>query len=172
MTLKEKILEIIGDEAKADEVISSLGEFTIPKAQYNKKVEELELIKNQSKEFQTKLEQVELEKMSEQEKLQHELEKASKVKEEYLLRTNRLTAEKMFVGAGLQEEDYKDLIDGLVHSDEEITKKVVGGVVGMLTKERDNAISKTKEELLNSTPNPSGTNNNEPPKQVEKKRFI
>ncbi len=167
MGLKDKILEIIGDEEKTDEIVSSLHEFMIPKDQYDKTATKLKEKTQELNTLNSEFEEAKKAQMSEQEKMQFEIEKAEKVKQEFLLKTNRLDAEKLFVSAGIAEDDYKDLIDGLVSPDAEKTKQVVSGVANMLKKERDTAIAKTKEEMLDSTPRPQGGNddsNNTPPK--------
>jgi hypothetical protein len=155
MDLFSKIIEIVGDETKAKEVVSSLGEFMIPKEQYNKKVAELNNLKTEITSKSDELEQIKLSSMTEQDRLKHEFEKASNIQKEYSLKTNRLEAEKMFVKAGLPEDSYADIIDSLVNEDSERTQKVVGGVINVLSKERESAIAKTREEVINTTPSPT-----------------
>lgn len=154
MALLEKIIEIIGDEEKAKEVVSNLGQFMIPKDQYNKKVQELSTLKEEFSAKNEELEGIRVSAMSDQEKLKHQFDQANQLKSDYLRKTARLEAETLFVQAGLNQESYNDIIDGLVHEDLEQTKKMVGGVIGVLTKEREKAIANTKEDVINQTPKP------------------
>ncbi len=171
MSLLEKVIEIIGDEDKAKEVVSNLGQFMIPKDQYNKKVQELSSLKEELGTKNEELEKIRVSSMSEQEKNKHEMEKVNQIKSEYLRKTSRLEAEKLFVQAGLNQDSYNDIIDGLVHEDLEQTTKMVGGVIGVLTKEREKAVATTKEQVVNTTPRPSGADPIEQ-KPVTVKRYI
>lgn len=60
--------------------------------------------------------------------------------------------------AGLTEDDYKDFIDGIVTNDLETSKSLATNLSTLLTKQRDSAESKVREELLNSTPVGNGNN--------------
>lgn len=75
---------------------------------------------------------------------------------DFAKKSNRLDAEKILVAAGLTEEDYKDLIDGIISDDAEKTKSMATGLATMVTKQKESAIQKTKEELMDGTPNPAG----------------
>lgn len=80
--LKNTILEIVGDETKANEVVSKLGDFMIPKDQYNKKVQELTTIKTERDSFAEQFEKARVEKMSADEKNKHEFEKLETMKKD------------------------------------------------------------------------------------------
>ena len=56
----------------------------------------------------------------------------------------------------MTEDDYKDLIDGIISDDAEKTKSMATGLATMVTKQKESAIQKTKEELMDRTPNPAG----------------
>ena len=58
--------------------------------------------------------------------------------------------------AGLTEEDYKDLIDGLVSEDAEASKTLATNLSSMLAKQKEAAIQKTKEELMDGTKGGAG----------------
>ena len=65
------------------------------------------------------------------------------------------------MGAGLTEEDYKDLIDGLVSEDADASKALATSLATMLTKQKDAAVQKTKEELMDGTKKPGNNGGNE-----------
>lgn len=94
--------------------------------------------------------------LTDEEKIQKALQDAEDSKKEFDKKSNRLDAEKILVGAGLTEDDYKDLIDGIVTEDAETTKTMATNLAGLITKQKDAAVQKTKEELMDGTNTPSG----------------
>lgn len=95
--------------------------------------------------------------LTDEEKIQKALQDAKDSKIEFAKKSNRLDAEKILVGAGLTEEDYKDLIDGIVTDDAEVTKTMATNLASLISKQKDSAIQKTKEELMDGTNTPGGT---------------
>lgn len=92
--------------------------------------------------------------LTDAEKIQKALNEAAASKAEFAKKSNRLDVEKILVGAGLTEEDYKDLIDGLVSEDTEASKALATNLANMLTKQKEAAVQKTKEELMDGTQTP------------------
>lgn len=89
--------------------------------------------------------------LTDAEKIQKALKEAADSKAEFERKSSRLEVEKILVGAGLTEDDYKDLIDGIVSEDAERSKALANGMVAMMTKHKDAAVQKTKEELMDGT---------------------
>ena len=81
--------------------------------------------------------------LTDAEKIQKALKDAAEV--------NKLDAEKILVAAGLTEEDYKDLIDGIVSDDAEATKTMATNFANLIKSQKDSAIKKTREELMDGT---------------------
>lgn len=100
--------------------------------------------------------------LTDEEKIQKALADAEASKLEFAKKSNKLEAEKILVAAGLTEEDYKDLIDGIVSDNEETTKAMATSLAGMVSKQKDAAVQKTKEELMDGTKTPGG-GSGEPP---------
>lgn len=94
--------------------------------------------------------------LTDAEKIQKALDEAESSKKKFLKKSNRLEAEKILVAAGLTEEDYKDLIDGIVSDNEETTKALATSLAGMVSKQKEAAVQKTKEELMDGTKTPGG----------------
>lgn len=94
--------------------------------------------------------------LTDAEKIQKALNDAAASKAEFAKKSNRLDVEKILVGAGLTEEDYKDLIDGLVSEDADVSKTLATNLANMLTKQKEAAVQKTKEELMDGTQTPGG----------------
>lgn len=168
MALKDKILQIVGDETKAEEVISSLGEFMIPKDQYNNKVKELTSIKTERDSFAEQFEKARVEKMTSDEKVKHEFEKLETMKKDYAKKSNLLEVKSMFTSKGINVDEYMETIESIVSHDEETTKKVASGVLDMIVKQKEMSVQQTKEAVVNSTPQPNTTSNVEPKTFVKK----
>lgn len=101
--------------------------------------------------IETEYKKLEDANLTDAEKIQKALQDAENSKNEFAKKSSRLDVEKIFVAAGLTEEDYKDLIDGIVSEDAEKSKTMANSMVNMLTKQKEAAIQKTKEELMDGT---------------------
>lgn len=69
---------------------------------------------------------------------------------------NKSEVRAILSAAGLTEDDYKDFIDGIVTDDLETSKSLATNLSTLLTKQRDSAEAKVREELLNATPGGEG----------------
>lgn len=95
--------------------------------------------------------------LTDAEKLQKALDDAAVSKNDFQKKSNRLDVEKILVAAGLTEDDYKDLIDGLVSEDADASKALATNLASMLKKQKEAAIQKTKEELMDGTKGAGGS---------------
>lgn len=95
--------------------------------------------------------------LTDAEKIQKALQDAEDSKKDYEKKVNKLDAEKILVAAGLTEEDYKDLIDGIVSEDAEATKTMATNFANLIKSQKDSAIKKTREELMDGTNTPGGS---------------
>lgn len=95
--------------------------------------------------------------LTDEEKVQKALREAEDAKADFAKKTNRLDAEKILVASGLAEEDYKDLIDGIVSDDADTTKSMATNLANLITKQKESAVQKTKEELMDGTNTPGGS---------------
>lgn len=98
--------------------------------------------------------------LTDEEKIQKALADAEATKADFQRKSNRLDVEKILVGAGLTEEDYKDLIDGLVSEDADASKALATSLATMLIKQKEAAVQKTKEELMDGTKKPGDNGGN------------
>lgn len=94
--------------------------------------------------------------LTDEEKIQKALQDAKDAELNFKKQSSRLDVEKILVGSGLTEDDYKDLIDGLVSEDAEASKTLATNLAAMLTKQKEAAVQKTKEELMDGTKGGSG----------------
>lgn len=94
--------------------------------------------------------------LTDEEKIQKALQDAKDAEANYKRQSSRLDVEKILVAAGLAEDDYKDLIDGLVSEDAEASKTLATNLASMLAKQREAAVQRTKEELMDETKGAGG----------------
>ena len=169
MTIKEKIAEIMGNEsfadndAKINEIITSLGAYMVSKDQYNKKVNELGALQDSMKALESA-------KLSADEKNKKDLEdliKATKESEyNFKLKSNRLEAIEIFKNAGLNESDYKDFVDQesksyIVSDDEEKTKILAQSFVNTLKSQKKMVEDKIRKEIQGNNPTPPNGDGND-----------
>ena len=94
--------------------------------------------------------------LTDAEKIQKALADAEASKLDFAKKSNRLDVEKILVGAGLTEDDYKDLIDTLVSDDAEKSKAAATAFATLVSKQKEAAVQKTKEEMMDGTQTPGG----------------
>ena len=94
--------------------------------------------------------------LTDAEKIQKALKDAEASKLDFTKKSNKLDVEKILVAAGLTEEDYKDLIDTLVSDDAEKSKAAATAFAGLVSKQKEAAVQKTKEEMMDGTQTPGG----------------
>lgn len=136
---------------EALEGMSLVDPSTLPKSVskevFDKTASELAKVKKQLKELQEK-------SMTDEEKLQAELEKAVESQRQYAKELAKLRAKEIFVEAGLTESDYSSILDAVVSEDEETTKARAKSVVDLISAQKAAVEKAVKAELLKSTPKP------------------
>lgn len=94
--------------------------------------------------------------LTDAEKIQKALQDAESAKLDFTKKSNRLDVEKILVAAGLGEDDYKNLIDTLVSDDAEKSKAAATAFAELVSKQKEAAVQKTKEEMMDGTLTPGG----------------
>lgn len=120
---------------------------SVSKEVFDKTASELAKVKKQLKELQEK-------SMTDEEKLQAELEKAVESQRQYAKELAKLRAKEIFVEAGLTESDYSSILDAVVSEDEETTKARAKTIVDLISAQKAAVEKAVKAELLKSTPKP------------------
>lgn len=95
--------------------------------------------------------------LTDAEKAAKALADAETAKVEFAKKSNRLDAEKILVAAGLTEKEYEALMESIVTDDAESTKTNATNLATLIKAQKDAAIQKTKEELMDNTDVPGGT---------------
>jgi hypothetical protein len=124
---------------------------SVSKEVFDKTASELAKVKKQLKELQEK-------SMTDEEKLQAELEKAIETQKQYAKELAKLRAKEIFVEAGLSEEDYEPLLEMVVTGDEETTKTHAKNMVKVIEAQRVATEASVKAELLKKTRKPPAGN--------------
>lgn len=109
--------------------------------------------------------------LTDEEKIQKALQDAKDSKIEFAKKSNRLDAVQILVTAGLTEADYKDLIDGIVTDDAEATKSMAINIASLINKQKEAAIQKTKEELMDGTKTRGGAGSSEDDDKTDAEKF-
>lgn len=163
--LKEKLgdkydefAELIGDmKLKIDD-----GEHMIPKSRFDE-------VNTKYQDLKVKLEEREAKKMTEEEKLQAALEEAEEVKKDYQREIAKMGAMKIFVNAGLEEEQYETLLDTIVSEDAEKTAELAENLVGVISSKQTEAEKRVKADLIKKTPTPPEGEGNEEKSSIGEK---
>lgn len=161
------IKELLGDAYKEgmtiDEINTALADKdlidkstlspSVPKSTFDKTASDLAAAKN-------KIAELENANLSTDEKLQKALEEAQKTKDEYTAKSVRLDVEKVLVGGGLTEEDYKEVIEGIVSTNREKSVAMANNLVSLINSQKKAAkTAVTKELQSNLNPPPKGGEN-------------
>jgi len=98
--------------------------------------------------------------LTDEEKIQKALKDAQEAKVSFAKQVSKLEVEKILVAAGIAEEDYKDLIGGIVTEDAEASKKQANAISAMLKKQKEATEKTLKEQLMDKTRLPGGNGGN------------
>lgn len=160
MTIKE----LLGDAYQEGMTLEQVDELlkgrklvdpeTLPKSV---KKETFDKTASELAEANRKLKEIEEAKMTAEEKLQKELQEAENTKSLYQTEFARLKAKEVFVGAGLTEDDYKDILDGVVASDVDITVARANNMVKLINSQKEAVKKAVEADLLRGTPRPPST---------------
>lgn len=108
-------------------------------------------------EAQRLLDEEKTKNLTAEEKIQAAIDAANVEKANFAKASNKLAVEKILLGAGLVEEDYKDLIDGIVSDNKEASTKLATSLATMLSGKISSTEAKVKQEMLDANPLPPGT---------------
>lgn len=161
MDLKKLLGDAYKENMTLDEInealegVSLVDPSTLPKMVnkdvFDKTASELAKVKKQLKELQEK-------SMTDEEKLQAELEKAIESQQQYTKELAKLRAKEIFVEAGLTEKDYEPLLEMVVTGDEETTKTHAKNMVNVIKAQKAATEAAVKAELLKNTRKPPAGN--------------
>lgn len=126
---------------------------SVPKATFDKTASELAKANKTIGELKSA-------NLTDEEKVKKALEDAKIAEDNFLRKSIRLDVKEVLVEAGLKEEDYKDIIDGLVSSDAEASVAMAKNLVSMLASQRQATENAVKKELQGALGKPPKGNEN------------
>ena len=88
---------------------------------------------------------------------------------QYDIKMNSVDAEKIFVGAGLGQNEYQDLLESFVSEDASKTTAVAHGIVNLLQAQTKAAAKAEREHVLNAQPAPPAGGGGSP--EITKEQF-
>lgn len=140
--MDEQLKEVMGEAYKENMTAEEINSFFETKFAESGKFVPLTkytALENKNKEYKekdkeiaslkTELEGFKNQNLTDQEKLQKELENEKKSREDLTKQLNKTTVEKILTKGGINEEDYKDFIDDLVTDDLQKSEKLANNIV-------------------------------------------
>ena len=155
------IKELLGDAYKEgmtiEEINTALADknfvdpSTLPKSVskelYDKTSSELAKYKKENEDLKSA-------SLTDNEKLQKALGDAETARLDFIKKSVRLDVEKVFVDGGLTEDEYKDIIDGIVTADSEASVAMAKNIVSVIAAKETAKEKTVKAKLLEGTPKP------------------
>lgn len=151
---KEELLKIF-PAATPEQIVNMLNSIDTEVAVAGKsKISDADLqtLRDKAKKF----DEAEAEKLSAEEKLKQALADAEKSKNDNLIILNRTKAIAELTKAGVSEDDYKDIIEGIVTADEEKTVSLAKNMAALISKTKSDAEANAKDSKLRSMGKPDG----------------
>lgn len=146
----KKNLIAFGIEAPTEEQITNyLNQLKTEVDQFREKA-------GKADELQAELDKISQQGMTDLEKANKAIEDSNNTIAELRRQVNQSEVKGILGAAGLTEEDYKDLINGFITDDIETSRTLATNFVSVLSKQRELAGAKIKEELLKGTPGGNG----------------
>lgn len=157
MDIKKMLGNKYTEDMTADELLAAIEELelvnaedtrnTVDKATFDKTASELSKVKKELNALKTA-------SMTDSEKLQQELDKATETQTKYAKELSKLRAKEIFVTAGLAETEYESLLEFVVSDEEEVTKANAARLVDLISAQKTAAEKAVRAELIKNTPKP------------------
>lgn len=149
--LKEKLgdkydefMELIGEDIK---LTIDDGEIKIPKSRFDE-------VNGKYKDTKRALEELQNKQMTEDEKIQKIIDEANEAKATYMRELSKLKATEIFVKAGLEEDEYKELVENISTDNAETTVNMANLMVNVIKNRQEKTEKAVKKQLLKDTPTP------------------
>ena len=166
MALPEKLLTIIGDEEKAKALETALGEFFVGKTAYNDLNAKFKQANTDLTTANSELETLKTSNLSESEKLTKQMKALEDQQKALAVQKNKMDVERLFVGKGIAEDSYSELLETMVTENSESTMKMANLFLKQMETLAETKAQAVKEELLKGAP-PAGAGKGAPKTQTE-----
>lgn len=178
MDYKEELAKILAnadldETGKADAISKLTGDCFVSKSVHKKAIGDLETERNglitERDDLKGKVQTFENEKLTDEERKQKALEEIETIKKETLTERNRVKAEKILSKVIDDDKELESLISQISSDDEKATSTLAQNIADTLTRQKELAETKIREEILNDTPKPTGGNGEN--KKITKDEF-
>lgn len=130
----------------------------VSKGKYEDIVNKFNNLNGQKVSMQEELEKLKESKMTDEEKDKLQIEELKKTLQETNKRYNRAEIEKIYVSAGMKEDEYNALLENVSSDNLEQSRAIANSMVSIIANRTASATQKAKEELLKDTPDPQKGN--------------
>lgn len=159
----------LDETAKADAIKQLVGNNYIPLNKYNTEKQKLQ---SQNAQLSADFENFKQSKMTDEEK---QAEQAKQMEERYQkanLTISKMYAENTFAKAGIEEDDYKDIIENIVTEDPDKTKGLAETICNAMLKQKSNIEKDIKDKIVKGTPKPQTGSTEEGDKKEDYKALF
>ena len=160
---REEVLSIF-PEAKPEQVQSIMNLYGEGVENVRGKLKEtnqqLVAVQNELKKTQDEHEKEVQAKMSAEDKLTEQLQKAEALQRNFAIKSNELEVKELFADAGIQSEQFAPILKQIVSEDKEVSIAQAKAFADIIAHERETALETAKKDLLGSVTNPQGEGSN------------
>lgn len=135
----------------------STGDY-VAKGKYESMVNKFNELNSEKVKMQEELDNLNISKMTDEQKRELELETLKKELDETNKRYNRAEIEKIYVQAGIKEDEYSSLLENVGSDNLEQSKKIANSMLSIINTRTANATQKAKEDIMKNTPEPQKGN--------------
>lgn len=135
----------------------STGDY-VAKGKYESMVNKFNELNSEKVKMQEELDNLNISKMTDEQKRELELETLKKELDETNRRYNRAEIEKIYVQAGIKEDEYSSLLENVGSDNLEQSKKIANSMLSIINTRTANATQKAKEDIMKNTPEPQKGN--------------
>lgn len=176
--MEEELGNVLANEeldtsARLEAIKKLIGDNYVPTKKYSDDVanvkKENKQLKDSIKEKDTEIEGYKNSQLTDEQKRQKDLEEIETTKRTLNIERSQIQAEKILSKVVDDEKELKSLVEGISSEDIEATKMLANNLVNTITKQKESAEAKVREELINNTPKPGGEDGD---KVMTKEKFI
>ena len=163
--MEEELGNVLANEeldtnARLEAIKKLIGDNYVPTKKYSDDVanvkKENKQLKDSIKEKDTEIEGYKNSQLTDEQKRQKDLEEIETTKRTLNIERSQIQAEKILSKVVDDEKELKSLVEGISSEDIEATKMLANNLVNTITKQKEAAEAKVREELINNTPKPDG----------------
>lgn len=158
--------EELDSNAKAEAIKKLIGDNYVPTKKYSDDVatvkNENKQLKNSLKEKDTEIEGYKNSQLTDDQKKQKELDDIAQTKRDLAIERSQIQAEKILSKVVTNDKELESLVKGISSEDMETTKTLAQNLVDTITKQKEQAEAKVRQELIDNTPKPNGGEQDKP----------